>query len=150
MTEQGTHDPGMRDDGDVRKGRVERGGERLCAGIERGDRFAARRGETENIVGPGVELFAVDRVPALAFPGAKVDFAETGVDPDALRQCLSEAAGALQRAAEHRNAGGERLPQFACDRIDLDAIDVELSVADTRFDQRTRMPDQENLHSRPQ
>ena len=150
MTEQGTHDPGMRDDGDVRKGRVERGGERLCAGIERGDRFAARRGETENIVGPGVELFAVDCVPALAFPGAKVDFTETSVDPDAFRQRLGEAAGALQRAAEHRNTGGECLPEFARDRIDIDAIDVELSVTDTRFDQRARMPDQENLHKRPQ
>ncbi len=150
MPEQGAHHPGVRDDGDLRKVRVKRGGERLGAGIERGDRFAARRSETENVVGPGVKLVAVDRVPALAFPGAEVYFTETGVDPDALRQRLGETAGTLQRAAQHRNAGGERLPQFACHLIDLDAIDIELSVADTRFDQRTQMPDQENLHSKPQ
>ena len=150
MSEQGTHDPGVRDDGDVRKVRFERGGERLRAGIERGDRFAAGRREAENVVGPGVELFAVDRVPALAFPGAEVDFAETGVDPGIFRQRFGEAAGATERAAEYRNAGRECLPQFVCDRVDLGAIDVELSVTNTRFDHRARVPDQENLHSRPQ
>ena len=107
MAEQGAHDPRVRDDGDMGKVRVERSGKRLGAGIERGDRLAAGRNEAENVIGPGVELPALDRVPALAFPGAEVDLAETGVDPGIFRQRFGEAAGATERAADYRDAGGK-------------------------------------------
>ena len=150
MAEQGAHDPRVRDDGDVGKVRVERSGKRLGAGKERGDGLATGRDEAENVLGPGVELPALDRIPALPFPGAEVDFAETGVDPDMLRQRFGEAAGATERAAEYRNTRRKYPPEFSGDRIDLDAIDVELTITNPRRDCRARMPDQENLHKRPQ
>lgn len=79
-----------------------------------------------------------------------MDFAKTGVDLNFLRERFGEAAGATERAAEYRNTRGKRPPECFGDRIDLDAINIELPVTNTRRDRRARMPDQENLHKRPQ
>ena len=78
MTYQCAHDSGVGDYCDF--GVLERSGEVQCPPLQRGNRFATRRGETEDVAGPGVELGALDIIPAPALPFSEIDFAQAVVD----------------------------------------------------------------------
>ena len=132
-------------------GVVGRGGEVECARLQRGDGFTAGRREAEDVGGPGIDFLALDGVPAPPFPGAEIDLAQARVDAHRrLRgQLPRQPQRAPRRARIHRDARRETLPQVLRDGFRRVAIHVEASVADAGFDDRRRMTDQENLHSRP-
>ena len=94
-----------------------------------------------------VDRCAIDVVPAPAFPVAEVDLGEPCVDADVGVERLGEPPRAAQRTAQDRRC--RRQPQARGDRLRVFAIDVEPAVAEPRLDQRTRVADQENLHSKP-
>ena len=83
MADQRSHDSGVRDYRDF--GVLQRSGEVECPALQCGNRFAAGRGETEDIAGPGIELVAVDVIPKPTFPLSKIDLAQAVVDKDIRR-----------------------------------------------------------------
>lgn len=147
MPEQRAHDAAVRDQGDgiaAQRGRALDG-----ARLQAGDRFAARRREIEQVGGPGVEACAVDLGPRSALPLAEVDLGEARVDLRRRVEGFGEALRPLQRAADDRDAGRQEGAQAFGGAPRIFARHVEAAVADARGDQRARVTDQENLHSRP-
>lgn len=138
----------MGDYGDLRP--FNRSGKVQDARLQGRHRFSSRRGEIEHIAGPGIDFRPINCIPPPSLPGTEVDFTQTRIDAGLWRQDFSQAPGAGQRAGKHGDTGRQLRPEPAGDKVRLKTIHIEPAITNARFDQRTRMTDQENLHSKPQ
>ena len=119
------------------------------ARLQHGDRFAAGRYEMQDVGCPVVDLLAGYVIPAFAFPIAKADFGEARIDVWRRVQGLGQPTCADQRTGKNGDTGRQQRRDTRCQRERIFAIDIELAVANPIRDQGTRMPDQENRHSKP-
>ena len=81
-------------------------------------------------------------------PGAEMHFHQAGRDSWRGVQGLNEPAATLCRAGDHRQIRWQLRTQGSRRRFDVGDQQVEL-YSRCRCDQRSRVADQENLHSRP-
>lgn len=147
MTDESAQNPRVSDDRDMFA--RERRGEADGAVSQLRHGFTARRNEIEDVGRPGIEGLPVDPRPRPAFPFAKIDFAQPVVNANGRIQRFGELACPSQRTRKHRDTRG----QMRADTRRGDArqfrIYIATPVADAGFDQRARVPDQENLHNSP-
>ena len=148
MPREGAHDARVSDDDGVV---FERGGKLAGARVQRGDGFTAGRREAENVGGPGIDFPAVDVVPAPSFPRAEIDLGKPRIDAHGRvrRQLPRQTKRAPQRAGMNGKTRRQAGAQSIGNETRIAAIHVEASVTDAGIDERRRMADQENLHSRP-
>ena len=117
--------------------------------LQLGNRFAPGRHKMQDVGRPGVERGAVDIVPRATLPFTKIDLAQALVNAGARIEGLRQDASATQRAGNDRRAGRDLRPQAERDRLRIFAVDIQPPIADSAADDRARMADQENLHSKP-
>ncbi len=126
------------------------GADGLDAADQVGAGLAAGRGEQDGVGGPGVDLAALDIVPAPAFPGAEIEFLQAGVDACVRGQGVGEGAAAAGRAGQDPvDAGGAQGRGQGREAVLAGAAeaDVEAAVAAAGLDVGFGMADEEDGHS---
>lgn len=112
-------------------------------------RFTAGRYEVRHVGSPRIECFARDFVPGFSFPFPEVHFHQSRVEARRWVQQGGEFPAACERAGDHWQSGRQLRTQGVRRADKVKCGNIELSVADAFGDLRTRVANQENLHSRP-
>lgn len=112
--------------------------------------LAARRLKAGWIGGPGLDERAVEALPRLHLPVAKVELGQPRIDDRRLVQPFREQAAALQRAREERRAGGQQGPEHLGERRRiLGERQIGGTVTEARRHGRRRVANQPQAHTSP-